>query len=111
VLPSRGCRDAPNPPARALGLAEIAAEAGIAIAAGDVCVEFPAVLALVAAGRGAAIIPRLAPGQAPVTVCALPPLGGRHIAAWHQAGPALPTPATATVLDTFTRTSEAPRQT
>jgi DNA-binding transcriptional LysR family regulator len=92
-------------------LRRLAAEAGIAIAAGDVCVEFPSVLALVAAGRGAAIIPRLALGQAPVTVCALPPLGGRHIAAWHQAGPALPTPATATVLDTFTQTSEAPRQT
>jgi len=92
-------------------LQRLAAEAGIRIPAGDVCVEFPSVVALVAAGRGAAIIPRLALGQSPVTVCALPPLGGRHIAAWHQAGPAQPTPATATVLETLTQTSEASRQT
>ena len=63
------------------------------------------------AGRGAAIIPRLALGQSAVTICALPPLGGRHIAAWHQAGPAQPTPATATVLGTLAQTSEAARQT
>jgi DNA-binding transcriptional LysR family regulator len=92
-------------------LRRLAAEAGIGIPAGDVCVEFPSVLALVAAGRGAAIIPRLALGQAPVTVCALPPLGGRHIAAWHQAGPALPAPATATVLGAFTQASDALRRT
>ena len=79
-------------------LRRLAAEAAIAIPAGDVCVEFPSVLALVEAGRGAAVIPQMALGRAAVTVCALPPLGGRHIAAWHQAGPAQPTPATATVL-------------
>jgi DNA-binding transcriptional LysR family regulator len=39
-------------------LQRLAAEAAIAIPAGDVCVEFPSVLALVAAGRGAAIIPQ-----------------------------------------------------
>jgi DNA-binding transcriptional LysR family regulator len=89
-------------------LRRLAAEAAIAITAGDVCVEFPSVLALVAAGRGAAIVPQMALGQAPVTACAVPPLGGRHIAAWHQAGPAQPTPATAAVLDTLARTSEAP---
>ena len=91
-------------------LQRLAAEAGIAIPAGDVCVEFPSVLALVAAGRGAAIIPQLALGQAPVTVCALPPLGGRHIAAWYPAGPAQPAPATATVLDTLAQAGQAPRQ-
>jgi DNA-binding transcriptional LysR family regulator len=64
-------------------------------------VEFPSVLALVAAGRGAAIVPQLALGQTLVTVCTVPPLGGRHIAAWYPAGPAQPTPATATVLDTL----------
>jgi len=88
-------------------LRRLAAEAGIAIPAGDVCVEFPSVLALVAAGRGAAIIPRLALAQAQVTVCALPPLGGRHIAAWHQAGPPRPAPATATVLDALARAARA----
>ena len=92
-------------------LRRLTAEAGIAIPAGDVCVEFPSVLALVAAGRGAAIIPRLALGQSPVTICALPPLGGRHIAALHQAGPAQPTPATAVLLDTLAQTCEASRQT
>jgi DNA-binding transcriptional LysR family regulator len=91
-------------------LQRLAAEAAIAVPAGDVCVEFPSVLALVAAGRGAAIIPQMALGQAPVTVCALPPLGGRHIAAWHQAGPAQPAPATATVLDALARAAHARQQ-
>ena len=54
---------------------------------------------LVATGRGAAVIPKTALGHARVTVCALPQLGGRHIAAWHQAGAAQPTPAAAVVLD------------
>src|SRR5215472_556538 len=88
-------------------LQRLAAEAAIAIPAGDVCVEFPSVLALVAAGRGAAIIPQLTLGQAPVRVCAVPPLGGRHIAAWHQAGPAQPAPATATVLDALADAAQA----
>jgi len=91
-------------------LRRLAGEACIAIPAGDVCVEFPSVLALVAAGRGAAIIPRLALAQAQVTVCDLPPLGGRHIAAWHQAGPAQPAPATATVLDALANAAHALRQ-
>ena len=90
-------------------LRRLAAEADIAIPAGDVCVEFPSVLALVAAGRGAAIIPQLAHGQTQVTVCALPPLGGRHIAAWHQAGPAQPAPAVATALDALARAAHTPR--
>jgi DNA-binding transcriptional LysR family regulator len=87
-------------------LQRLAAEAAIAISAGDVCVEFPSVLALVAAGRGAAIVPQLALGQTPVTVCTLPPLGGRHIAAWHPAGPAQPTPATVTVLETLAQAGQ-----
>ncbi len=88
-------------------LRRLAAEAGIGIPAGDVCVEFPSVLALVAAGRGAAIIPRLALGQSPVTVCALPSLGGRHVAAWYQAGPAQPRPATGIVLGALAQAGEA----
>jgi DNA-binding transcriptional LysR family regulator len=91
-------------------LRRLAADAAIVIPDGDVCVEFPSVLALVAAGRGAAVIPHMAIGQAPVTVCALPPLGGRHIAAWHQAGPAQPTPATASVLDALVRATHVPQQ-
>jgi DNA-binding transcriptional LysR family regulator len=88
--PGTACDHAPQ---------RLAAEGGIAVPAADVCVEFPSVLALVAAGRGAAIVPQLGLGQAPVTVCTLPPLGGRHIAAWYPAGPAQPAPATAIVLD------------
>jgi len=91
-------------------LRRLAAEAGIGIAAGDVCIEFPSVLALVAAGRGAAIIPRLALGRSPVRACSLPPLGGRFIAAWHQAGPGQPTPATALVLGTLAQTGVASPQ-
>ena len=91
-------------------LRRLAAQADIAIPAGDVCVEFPSVLALVAAGRGAAIIPQLALAQAQATVCVLPPLGGRHIAAWYQAGPAQPAPATASALDALARAGSAPRQ-
>jgi DNA-binding transcriptional LysR family regulator len=91
-------------------LRRLAAEAAIEIPAGDVCVEFPSVLALVAAGRGAAVIPKMTLGQAPVTVCALPPLGGRHIAAWHQAGQARPAPATATVLDALAHAAQALQQ-
>jgi DNA-binding transcriptional LysR family regulator len=96
-----------GPPGTACDQAlRLAAEAAIVIPAGDVCVEFPSVLALVAAGRGAAIVPQLAVGQTPVTVCTLPPLGGRQIAAWHPAGAAQPTPAAATVLDTLAQAAQ-----
>jgi len=88
-------------------LRRLAAEAGIAIPDGDVCAEFPSVLALVAAGRGAAIIPRLTLGRSSAAVCALPPLGGRNIAAWHSAGHAQPAPATATVLDALAQAGKA----
>jgi hypothetical protein len=91
-------------------LRRLAAEAAIAIPAGDVCVEFPSVLALVAAGRGAAIIPQTTLGRAPVTVCAMPPLGGRYIAAWHQAGPAQPAPAAATALDALAHAAQTLQQ-
>jgi DNA-binding transcriptional LysR family regulator len=87
-------------------LRRLAAEAAIAIPVRDVCVEFPSVLALVAAGRGAAIIPQTTLGQAPVTVCGMPPLGGRYIAAWHQAGPAQPAPATSTALDALAHAAQ-----
>jgi LysR substrate binding domain len=82
-------------------LQRVAAQSGITIAGSDVCVEFPSVIALVAADRGAAIIPRLALADAPVTACSLPELGGRHIAALHQTATGYPTPATATVLTTL----------
>jgi DNA-binding transcriptional LysR family regulator len=68
-------------------LQRLAAKTGITFAADDVCVEFPSVIALVAAGRGAA------------TTCALPEIGGRHIAALYRAGPTYPGPATNAVLN------------
>jgi DNA-binding transcriptional LysR family regulator len=91
-------------------LRRLAAQAVISIPARDVCVEFPSVLALVAAGRGAAIIPQMTLGQAPVIICALPPLGGRHIAAWHRAGAAQPAPATATVLNALAHAAQVLQQ-
>jgi hypothetical protein len=91
-------------------LQRLAAEAGIAIPDGDVCVEFPSVLALVAVGRGAAIIPRMALTEAPVTVCTLPPLGGRHVAAWYPAGQAQPAPPAAAVLYALAQAGQASRQ-
>jgi DNA-binding transcriptional LysR family regulator len=91
-------------------LRRLAAEAGITIPGGDVCVEFPSVLALVAAGRGAAVIPHMALGQSTVTVCPLPSLGGRRIAAWHRTGTAQPAPATATVLDALVQAGQVLHQ-
>ena len=90
-------------------LQRLAAETGITVAADDVCVEFPSVIALVAAGRGAAIIPRLTLAGAPVAVCSLPEIGGRHIAALHRVGPAHPSPATAAVLDALAEAGQPSR--
>jgi hypothetical protein len=42
-----------------------------------------------------------------VTVCAVSPLGGRNIAAWHKADRAQPAPATAAVLDAIARAAQA----
>jgi DNA-binding transcriptional LysR family regulator len=73
-------------------------------------VVFPSVFALVAAGRGAAIIPQLTLASAPVTVCSLPEIGGRHIAALHRAGPACPSPATTAVLNALAEAGQPPRR-
>ncbi len=91
-------------------LRRLAAEAGITVAPDDVCVEFPSVLALVSAGRGAAIVPQLTLAGAPVTVCSLPELGGRYIAALYRTGAAYPSPATTTVLDILAEAGQVPRR-
>lgn len=44
----------------------------------------------------------------PVTVCFLPELGGRHIAALHRAGTAHPSPATTAVLNALAAAGQAP---
>lgn len=69
-------------------------------AVGDVCVEFPSVLALVGAGRGAAIVPASTLASEPVTVCQEPDLGGRRVAALCRRGPS---PAVATVVAALRR--------
>jgi DNA-binding transcriptional LysR family regulator len=88
----------------------LAAQTGITVAADDVCVEFPSVIALVAAGRGAAIVPQLSLAAAPVTVCSLPEIGGRRIAALHRAGPARPSPATTAVLNALAEAGQPARR-
>ena len=70
----------------------------------------PSVIALVAIGRGAAIVPQLTLAGAPVTVCSLPEIGGRHIAALHRAGPALPSPATTAVLNALAEAGQPARR-
>jgi DNA-binding transcriptional LysR family regulator len=77
----------------------LAAAAEISLTIEDVCVEFPSVIALVAAGRGAAIVPATTLADEPVNVCPVPDLGGRHIAAVYRTGNGNPTPAVQTVLD------------
>jgi DNA-binding transcriptional LysR family regulator len=71
---------------------------------GHEALEFPAVLALVAADLGAALIPRLAlpadgdPLARRIRSIALPGLGSRRILARHRAARADPSPATRVVL-------------
>lgn len=45
----------------------------------DVCVEFPSVLALVAAGRGAAIVPQLSLDHPNAVTCSQIDIGGRNL--------------------------------
>ena len=109
----RGARDlagrpwVAGPPGTACdhALRRLAAEVGASIVAHDVCVEFPSVLALVAAGRGAAIVPRLTLTGGAVATCSLPGLGGRYIAAFHLSSPGHPSPAASTVLDALAERS------
>jgi DNA-binding transcriptional LysR family regulator len=88
-------------------LRRLAAEAGITLAIQDVCVEFPSVIALVAAGRGGAIVPAITLAGESVSICPASALGGRHIAALHRTGNGNPTPAVRTVLDLLDGEREA----
>lgn len=87
-------------------LHRLMSEAGVTQSPSDVCIEFPSVLALVAAGRGASIVPRMALTNSPVTTHSLPALGGRHIAALYQTTAGQPAPATRTVLDVLSETAK-----
>lgn len=67
-----------------------------------VCIEFPAVLALVAAGQGAAIVPLLGLVDAPsraVAVTGIRGIGFRWVAAVHRAAGRDPEPVVRVVID------------
>ncbi|MFR9776617.1 LysR family transcriptional regulator [Micromonospora sp. MS34] len=69
-------------------LDRLADEHGFRPLAAHECIEFPAVLALVAAGLGAAVVPALAlaGGRPPgVAATSLSALGGRYLSAMHRA--------------------------
>jgi len=72
----------------------------------DSCVEFPSVLALVAAGRGAALVPHLALQDAQVASCPDIDVGGRVIAAIYRNQPAPPAAPVAAVLDALATTAQ-----
>jgi DNA-binding transcriptional LysR family regulator len=73
--------------------------------------EFPAVLALVAAGLGIALLPRLAlprpddPLHGRITTLQLPGLGARRLVARHRSSRGEPSPATAAVLEALSSAS------
>lgn len=86
-----------GPPGSACGRAldRIATEYGFAPERAHICLEFPAVLALVAAGLGAAVVPTLALRQSPlgsVSTLALPVAGQRRITALRRASRSGPEP-------------------
>jgi DNA-binding transcriptional LysR family regulator len=87
-----------------LGLDRVRRASGLALRSEHICAEFPAVIALVEAGLGAAIVPELAlpveahPGLQSV---ALPEFGVRHIGAVVTASPR-PPPLVIEVLAAFT---------
>jgi DNA-binding transcriptional LysR family regulator len=77
-----------------------------------VCLEFPAVLALVAAGEGAAIVPLLGLVDAPartVAVTAIRGVGFRWVAAAHRATGRDPEPLVRVVIDGLRQVAAEPR--
>ncbi|WP_051814144.1 LysR family transcriptional regulator [Kitasatospora sp. MBT63] len=91
------------PPESACGqaLARLAAEHALTPRRAHVCMEFPAVLALVEAGLGAAVVPLLALAGVPqgrVAAAALPGVGHRVVSVHHRAGAAGPEPVVAAVV-------------
>jgi len=92
------------PPDTACGRAldRIAAQHGFTAQRAHTCLEFPTVLALVAAGFGAAIAPKLALTGASPGAIAMPPVpvaGHRRITALRRELPAGPEPVTQAVVD------------
>ncbi|GAA1959917.1 LysR family transcriptional regulator [Catenulispora subtropica] len=92
-----------GPPETACGRAldRIAAEYGFTARRAHTCLEFPTVLALVAAGLGAAIVPMLALAGAPPDAVALPSVpvaGHRRITGVRRELPSGPEPLTNAVV-------------
>jgi DNA-binding transcriptional LysR family regulator len=90
-------------------LDRLAGAAGIAPRIAHEALEFPAVLALVGAGLGVALVPRLALPAGGVRSLDLPDLGSRRVIARHRASRSEPSPAVRAVLDALVRTSAARR--
>ena len=91
------------PPESACGQAldRLAAEHALTLRRDHVCTEFPAVLALVEAGLGAAVVPWLALADVPqgrVAVAALPGVGHRAVSVFQRTGAAGPEPVVSAVV-------------
>jgi DNA-binding transcriptional LysR family regulator len=94
--------DGPPGSAARAALDRLAARHGAGLRRDHECLEFPAALALVAAGLAAAVVPGLAlPAELPAGVRVLdaPASGARRIGVLHRAGRHEPTPAARLVLD------------
>jgi DNA-binding transcriptional LysR family regulator len=77
-----------------------------------VCLEFPAVLALVAGGLGAAVVPLLALADVPadaIRVTAIPSVGFRRLSALFRTTPSGPEPVVAAMLGALERAAEPHR--
>ncbi len=88
--------------ARADALSQVAAIVGFRPRIEHRCVEYPSVLALVAAGAGAAVVPRMALtlfGSSLVRSIALPGLGSRTVTVLHRSSRSEPSAAVSVVID------------
>ena len=100
------------PPDSACGQAldRLAAEHALTLRRDHVCTEFPAVLALVEAGLGAAVVPRLALADVPpgrVAVAALPGVGHRAVSVFQRTGAAGPEPVVGVVVGALCDAADA----
>jgi DNA-binding transcriptional LysR family regulator len=74
----------------------------------DVCVEFPSVLALVAAGRGAAIVPQLALGHPGTVTCPQVDIGGRNLLIAHRRSTASADPPLQAIVRALAHAADTP---
>jgi hypothetical protein len=96
--------DGPRDSAAARILQRVRATSGLPLRGAHSCLEFPAALALLAAGLAAALVPAMALTEAPaagVRLSDLAGLGARRVSAVHRAGPGQPSPAVRVLLDSL----------